>query len=181
MKRARCLIVVSLALASCSTEAPTVQTAKLADTEFAVPLDWQSVNQSERERDTVTWSEPRTAHASKAAVTVVRVKPPGIGRKHGTTAGQLSQLLTTAQLSLIGGKFEFPMVIRSNDGLEGMMVAGEFAPATSNERYQRMHAVLVADEGLVHVLYTAPVGTPSEAQAVFQQALQSMHVTGKGQ
>jgi hypothetical protein len=175
--------LVGATLFACSTDAPDDQhwqTAKLDDVEFAVPRDWQPTVQSEAGRASVTWGAKRTAHASKSTVTVVRARPPGITR--ATSNDQLITLLQQAQAGLPNANFGVPSIVQAAPGLVGLQIVGEFtAPNAADDhntqRYQRIHTILRADTGLVHVLYTAPVGTPIEEQAAYTQALAHIHIT----
>lgn len=170
-------------LIACSTDAPDYTTAKLDDVEFAVPRDWQPTVQSEAGRASVTWGAKRTAHASKSTVTVVRARPPGI--TSATSNDQLITLLQQAQAGLPDANFGEPSIVQAAPGLVGLQIVGEFTAATAptaaddrkRQRYQRIHTILRADTGLVHVLYTAPVGTPIEEQAAYTQALAHIHIT----
>ncbi len=158
----------------CTVDAPTFQTATIDDVSFAVPLDWQPLDQSEVGRASVTWRATPTAHASKASVTVVRTRPAGVDR--ATPNARIISLLQQAQQSLPDGNFGAATIIHPTAGVDSVQIIGDFQPSTTRERYQRIHTIVRVDTGLVHVLYTAPVGTPVDAQAAYTQALAHLHL-----
>jgi hypothetical protein len=182
MKRFASSIIATLAALTllttfttgCAVEAPTFQTATIDDVSFAVPLDWQPLDQSEVGRASVTWRATPTAHASKASVTVVRTRPAGVDR--ATPNARIISLLQQAQQSLPDGNFGAATIIHPTAGVDGVQIIGDFQPSTTRERYQRIHTIVRVATGLVHVLYTAPVGTLVEAQAAYTQALAHLHI-----
>jgi hypothetical protein len=141
------LVIACACLAACGSSV-SVDRATLGSLEYAVPSGWSSRDLSTRERAMVEWRPADNEHHE--SITVVRSERAALAKK----PARIRKLLEEAQHGLSNATFTIPTPITTKSGLRGFRVDGAFTPYGKTEVHQRIHAVLVDDKSLVHVVYT---------------------------
>ena len=142
--------------AACSTSSLAVERHELGALEYEMPANWEAKPRMEAGRHVVEWSPKQNDH--KESITLIQSEPlPAMAKAEPEV---LLGHLVDAQGGL-GGTFNSPTIITSKHGFKVARIDGSFTPANRTQPYRRSHAVVVADDRLIHILYTAERATPN--------------------
>ena len=145
------LVLATLASTACSSS-PSGDPATIGNLTYVVPSGWSSKDLSNPQRAMFEWTPPPADNEHKESVVVIRTERAALAK---SATGHVTRLLEDAQKNLPGGTFGPPASISTRFGFHGAKVEGKFTPAGQTVTYRRIHAVLVDDKHLVHVVYTA--------------------------
>jgi hypothetical protein len=137
-------------LASCASSAPAVDLAKIETLEYAVPAGWKQRDVSSPFEKAHEW-KPDGENERKESLVVSRVARPALAKSRP----HLRRTIVEANNQLPRARFSPPTSFVTRGGLPGLRVEGTFTPPNQAVAYHRIHAVLVDEASLVHVLYTA--------------------------
>lgn len=137
-------------LASCASS-PSVDPATLETVAYVVPSGWTSRPVASPHGAMVEW-RPSGVNEDKESLVVSRVSNPALALERNR--GTLSRDLIGANHALPEAQFGSPTSFVTRGGLRGLRIEGTFTPSGRTQTYQRLHAVLVHDSSLVHVLFT---------------------------
>ena len=161
--------IVILLLVACSTSGPPqLETTSLGSLEYGAPAGWRSRDLSTPRNVTIEWTPPN--NEAKRAITIIRAERPALA----ANVAHVERLLAEAVRGLPRGSFAPTTRFTSRNGLAGVRVEGTFVPAGQTRTYQRMHAILLVDDALVHVVATAVSADREELDAV----VESVHRKG---
>ena len=157
MKLRFCSLLSVLVLAtSCASSSPAVEHARIDRVDYFVPSGWLSrdLGTGTSRTPIVEWTPPDNGLA-KESVTVTRSAPLEALTKAGPD--YVERLLEQAQRTLPRGKFGKPIRFTTKNGFVGVRVEGDFIPPGRTTAYHRIHAVVIDQSSLIHVMYTAAV------------------------
>jgi hypothetical protein len=167
--RAPALLLVLLGACS-SGELPTEE-HQIGAFEYQMPTQWEAKARSEGGRHVVEWMP--NENDDKESITIIQSEPLPAMAKAGRDVilGHLAE----AQGGLAGA-FGAPTLTTSKRGFKVARIEGSFTPANRTQPYQRTHAVVVAGDRLIHVLYTAEHATSN--RDVLSTVVNSLHRKG---
>ena len=146
---------LSLALIiSCASSSPAVEHARIDRVDYLVPSGWLSKDLGTSRTPIVEWTPPDNGLA-KESVTVTRSAPLAALTKAGPD--YIERLLDQAQRTLPRGRFGKPIRFTTKNGFVGVRVEGDFVSPGMATPYHRIHAVVIDQTSLIHVMYTAAV------------------------
>jgi hypothetical protein len=166
MSRLGLAIVVAFAAGSCN--ATTNQHVSFAHLAFDVPGDWSHYETDHRGVSTQVWSP--AGNDEKESLTIIRTELAPVTARAG--ASTLSTLLAQAQAGLPESRASAPSPVTTRLGYSGVRVDVDYLPKGVNERYHRIHVVLIDGKSLIHVLYTARA--PDSSLTAFKLALATL-------
>ena len=169
MRGSNLLLIVLLA--ACNSGQHPVEAYAIGEVEYEMPVDWKVHERHESGRLVAEWVPERNAR--KESITIVYSEPLPALAKAGR--GHVARHLSDLQGAL-HGSFGAPLSVTSKGGFVGASVDGSFTPANSTKPYHRMHAALIADDRIVHVLYTAPTGVSN--RELVSAVIHSLHRKG---
>jgi hypothetical protein len=156
--------------ASCQSNEPARQHAKLGPVGYDMPADWVKTDRGTR---TTVWTPPD--NEQKESVTVTRADLDPALAKAGPAA--LAPLLVKAQGTLAAAQVSTPEPVTTALGLHGYRVTVQFTPrGTGSRTYTRVHELFVDGTTLVHVMYTA--ANADLDSAALKMAVDSAHKEG---
>lgn len=170
--RAAIAVVVALAAAGpgCQDTPIPSQHVELGRLSFEVPADWRRHDGWRDGALTASWTPP--TNERKESVTVIRASHPD-RRPAASILATIQQQLVSAQASLRGARIGRVQPLTTDKGLAGARLDVGFQPNGIEQRYRRVHVVLIEDAAtLVHVLYTA--ADPRPDQDVVQLVLDTL-------
>ena len=163
--------VLLAVLGACSSSELPVEEHQIGAFEYQMPTHWDPKPRSEGGRHVVEWTPQQ--NDDKESITIIQSEPLPAMTKAGpdTIVGHLID----AQGGLAGA-FGAPTVTTSKRGFKVARIEGSFTPANRTHPYHRTHAVVVAGDRLIHVLYTAEGATPN--RDVLSTVVNSFHRKG---
>jgi hypothetical protein len=143
-----------LSLAACNSGARPVEVHELGAFEYEMPSGWHAEARTEAGRQVVEWTPKPNDH--KESITLIQSEPLAAMANAGTdiVLGHLFE----AQRGL-GGAFDAPTLTTSKHGFKVARIEGSFTPPDRTQPYRRTHAVVIVDDRLVHIFYTAERAT----------------------
>lgn len=148
-------IITAIALVAGCSSSPATQAARLDKVAFDVPVEWKRTDTTVEKLRAVVWT-PET-NARKESVTVIRTERTDPSRFDERTS--LRRLLVSAHAGT-GTLRASPVTdVVTEQGLTGSRIEADILAGPQNQRYRRVHVVLVDGAGpspaLIHVIYTA--------------------------
>ncbi len=150
---ARAILMTTL-LAACNSGEIPVELHELGALEYEMPADWQASTHAEAGRQIVEWTPNR--NTAKESITLVYSEPLPAIAKAGPSV--IARHLVDAQRAL-HGSFGAPTSLASKHGFVGARIAGTFTPRGQTRAFTREHAVVIVDDHVLHLVYTAPQAT----------------------
>jgi hypothetical protein len=148
--------LLPLALLACSGASMPVELHEIGAFEYEMPSDWRAEARTEAGRSVVEWTP--SENDQKESITLIQSEPlPAMANAGAELV--LGHLLE-AQRGL-GGVFGSPTITTSKHGFKVARVDGSFTPPERTQPYRRTHAVVIVDDRLVHIFYTAGGATPN--------------------
>ena len=144
-----------LALIACNFGSKPVEVHELGEFEYEMPSDWKADARNEAGRQVVEWTPKQNDR--KESITLIQSEPLPAMANAGSdiVLGHLFE----AQRGL-GGAFDSPTLTTSKHGFKVARIEGSFTPRDRTQPFRRMHAVVIVDDRLVHIFYTAERATP---------------------
>lgn len=165
------LLALLVLLAACNSGALPVEAQEIGALEYEMPNNWKVHVRQESGRQVAEWVPDENDR--KESITIVYSEPLPALAKAGR--GHVARHLVDLQRTL-HGTFDSPVQVKSRHGFAGVSVDGSFTPSDAAHPYHRTHAALIADDRIVHVLYTAPQGVSN--RELVSAVINSFHRKG---
>ena len=148
----RTLALVALVCA-CGTPDAAEPASRIGGFSYTLPDHWAQ----DTARSTATSSLWAPEQNTRGETLVIRVTPSAGDFK--TRGRQLSRtLLASAVRGLPGEQFGPVAELTTRHGLPELRIEGHFAPTGAVQPYVRIHALVLAPDQTLHVIYTAKTG-----------------------
>lgn len=157
------MLAVTLVMACSSSSSPSLESASLGGVEYGAPAGWTSKDMSTPRFVSIEWT-PAENDAKKRSLTIIRAERPALV----ANLGHVERLLVDALRNLPSGSFAPATRFTTRHGFSAIRVEGTFVPPGQARTYWRMHAILVVDNALVHVMSTAVISDREEFDAVVE-------------
>jgi hypothetical protein len=146
------VVVGALALAwtGCAERSAEMVVAQVGRIEYVVPEGWVMRDVSQSGQTILVWTP--SDNSRKESITLIRTPP----MPHLVRGGQ------GYLAAKLGATLQQPgHTVMTKHGLEAARVDGSLQPRGLAGRYARSHAVVVDDDALVHIIYTAKTPDPA--------------------
>ena len=160
--------MVLILSASCSSPELARQHVQVSTLSFDVPAGWTRVDTNRSGLRTSIWSPPINDRSE--TITVVRSELAPATAAGGVES--IKRLLTSAN-GFPSVERSSPELITTQQGMHGARIELDYVPSGRQRSYHRVHVVLVDQDALVHVLYTAL--QPDEDLEVLDLVLATIH------
>lgn len=145
-------VLLALAFSGCAASASLEQPTLAGNIEIRAPTGWSAHDYSENAHTVLQWTAPPDDDARGTSVLVARVERSPLAN---VTDMELGQWLANAQQKLPRASFGKPIPFVTGNGFPGVRIEGEFVPPNRHAAYRRLHAVIVDNTALIHLIYTA--------------------------